>query len=81
MPSVTATGTIAIQVEDFNDHCPKLTSNVKSMCSTSNAVTVSAVDEDVDPNSAPFTFLVLPEGTTGKWSVEHLNGKGTGEAF
>ena len=81
MPSVTATGTIAIQVEDFNDHCPKLTSNVESMCTTADAVTVSAVDEDADPNSAPFTFLILPEGTKGKWVAEHLNGKGTRMVF
>ncbi|CAL8307288.1 unnamed protein product [Lota lota] len=73
MPSVTATGTIAIQVEDFNDHCPTLTSNVETMCTTANAFTVSAVDEDAFPNSAPFHFFILPEGTQGKWDVEHLN--------
>ncbi|KAG5849882.1 hypothetical protein ANANG_G00076400 [Anguilla anguilla] len=32
MPSKTATGTIAIQVEDYNDHCPTLTTTSQSMC-------------------------------------------------
>uniref|UniRef100_A0A667Y0G7 Desmoglein 2 n=1 Tax=Myripristis murdjan TaxID=586833 RepID=A0A667Y0G7_9TELE len=73
MPSKTATGTIAIQVEDFNDQCPKLTSHVQSMCTTADAVTVTAVDEDAFPNGAPFTFTVIPEETKGKWKVENLN--------
>uniref|UniRef100_A0A672T554 Desmoglein-2-like n=1 Tax=Sinocyclocheilus grahami TaxID=75366 RepID=A0A672T554_SINGR len=73
LPSKTATGTIAIQVEDFNDHCPTLTSKVKTLCTDKDAVLVTAVDEDAPPNGAPFTFNVVPEGTKGKWTVEHLN--------
>ncbi|KAK2836046.1 hypothetical protein Q5P01_016530 [Channa striata] len=73
MPDKTATGTIAIQVEDFNDHCPTLTSNVQSMCTTDDAVIVNAVDEDTYPNGPPFDFAIIPEGTQGKWQVEHLN--------
>lgn len=73
MPSKTATGTIAIQVEDFNDHCPTLSSNVQTLCTDKDAVFVTAVDEDVPPNGAPFTFSV-PEDTKGKWTVEHFNG-------
>ncbi|KAM9364916.1 desmoglein-2.1-like [Pholidichthys leucotaenia] len=73
LPARTATGTIAIQVEDFNDHCPKLISDVHQMCTTADAVIVKAKDEDADPNGAPFTFDIIPEGTTGKWKVEHLS--------
>ncbi|XP_071393559.1 desmoglein-2.1-like [Centroberyx affinis] len=73
IPFKTATGTIAIEVEDFNDHCPTLTSNVQTMCTTVDTVTVSAEDEDAFPNSAPFSFYIVPEGTKGKWVVEHLN--------
>ncbi|XP_067274613.1 desmoglein-2.1-like [Pseudorasbora parva] len=72
-PSKTATGTIAIQVEDFNDHCPTLLSKVLRHCTDKDAVLVTAVDEDAPPNGAPFTFNVVPEGTKGKWSIEHLN--------
>lgn len=74
MPSKTATGTIAIQVEDFNDHCPTLTSKVQTLCTDKQVVLVTAVDEDADPNGAPFTFNVVQDKTKGKWVVEHLNG-------
>ncbi|XP_067274602.1 desmoglein-2.1-like [Pseudorasbora parva] len=74
-PSKMATGTIAIQVEDFNDHCPTLLSKVQTLCTDKDAVLVTAVDEDAPPNGAPFTFNVVPEGTKGKWSIEHLNEK------
>lgn len=74
MPSKTATGTVAIQVEDFNDHCPTLTNKTQTMCTTAEVVYATAEDKDVFPNAGPFTFIVMPEGTDGKWSVEHLNG-------
>nr|XP_046248064.1 desmoglein-2-like [Scatophagus argus] len=69
-PAKTATGTIAVQVEDFNDHCPTLTSNIQTMCTTDNSVIVNAKDEDVFPNGPPFDFAIISEG---KWQVEHLN--------
>ncbi|XP_034744736.1 desmoglein-2-like isoform X3 [Etheostoma cragini] len=72
-PSKTATGTIAIQVEDFNDHCPKLTSTVQTMCLEDNVIYVTAVDEDKFPNSAPFEFTVIQGSSKGGWTVEHLN--------
>lgn len=75
MPAQTATGTIAIQVEDFNDNCPTLTSNIHTMCTTADSVIVNAKDEDVYPNGPPFEFTIIPEGTEGKWKVEHLNGE------
>uniref|UniRef100_A0A674MY22 Desmoglein-2-like n=1 Tax=Takifugu rubripes TaxID=31033 RepID=A0A674MY22_TAKRU len=73
MPSKTATGTIAIQVEDFNDHCPTLTSTTETMCHWDNFVYVTAKDEDDFPNSAPFDFTVIEESSKGKWVVEPLN--------
>ncbi|XP_060773614.1 desmoglein-2.1-like [Neoarius graeffei] len=73
MPSKTATGTVAIQVEDFNDHCPTLPDPKQTMCTTQEVLYVTAEDKDDFPNAGPFTFTVLPEGTDGKWSVEHLN--------
>lgn len=75
MPSKTATGTIAIQVEDFNDHCPTLTSTTETMCHWDNFVYVTAKDEDDFPNSAPFDFTVIEESSKGKWVVEPLNGR------
>lgn len=75
MPGQTATGTVAIQVEDFNDHCPHLTNDTQKMCTTNEVLYVTAEDKDSFPNAGPFSFAVIPEGTDGKWSVEHLNGR------
>ncbi|XP_061654604.1 desmoglein-2-like protein [Phyllopteryx taeniolatus] len=71
--SKTATGTIAIQVQDFNDHCPRVTTTSHTMCYGENVIYVTAVDEDRFPNSAPFEFTMSSTGSQGKWSVEHLN--------
>ncbi|XP_060939730.1 desmoglein-2-like protein [Limanda limanda] len=72
-PSKTATGTIAIQVEDFNDHCPKLTTTAQTLCLEENVIYATAVDEDDFPNSAPFEFTVIGEEIRQKWTVEHFN--------
>uniref|UniRef100_A0A3P8U4L9 Si:ch73-74h11.1 n=1 Tax=Amphiprion percula TaxID=161767 RepID=A0A3P8U4L9_AMPPE len=63
MPSKTATGTIAIQVKDSNDHCPTLTTTHSDLCSDEKTVIVTGFDEDDSPNGAPFTFRIIPEGT------------------
>ncbi|KAG7525885.1 desmoglein-2-like [Solea senegalensis] len=72
-PAKTATGTVAIQVEDFNDHCPKLTATTQTMCLHDKVIYVTAVDEDEFPNSAPFEFSVIDGSDKGKWTVEHHN--------
>lgn len=74
LPSKTATGTIAIQVEDFNDHCPELTTKTQNMCFDDTFIYVTAVDKDEFPNSAPFHFTVIGDNKQ-KWTVEPLNGK------
>lgn len=74
MPSKTATGTIAIHVNDSNDHCPTLTTIHSSLCSDGKTVFVTGFDDDVSPNSAPFTFRIIPDGTRGSWAVEVING-------
>lgn len=79
--SKTATGTIAIQVEDFNDHCPKLTTTIQTMCLEDNVIYATAVDEDKFPNSAPFEFTVIQGSSKGGWTVEYLNGKVTIRAW
>ncbi|XP_019734725.1 desmoglein-2-like isoform X5 [Hippocampus comes] len=71
--SKTATGTIAIQVKDFNDNCPRVTTTSHTMCFGENVIYVTAVDKDEFPNSAPFEFTVHSTSSQGKWSVEHLN--------
>ncbi|XP_028834155.1 desmoglein-2-like [Denticeps clupeoides] len=73
LPAKTATGTIAIQVEDYNDHCPTLTRPAQTVCYGDSAVYVTAVDEDAFPNGAPFEFRVDTTSTKEKWTIERLN--------
>lgn len=72
IPATNITGTIAIQVKNYNDHCPKLTRD--TICTTNSAFIINAEDKDAFPNSASFEFTIIPEGTEGKWQVEHFNG-------
>ncbi|XP_077098171.1 desmoglein-2-like protein [Siphateles boraxobius] len=69
----TATGTIAIQVKDFNDHCPVLIHQSQRLCHEEHVVYVTARDEDHFPNGAPFGFKVDIKRTKESWHVEHLN--------
>lgn len=75
MPAKTATGTIAIQVNDSNDHCPTLTTTHSNLCSDGKTIFVTGFDEDASPNAAPLTFRIIPDGTQGSWDVEVINGK------
>ncbi|XP_057189773.1 desmoglein-2-like protein isoform X2 [Triplophysa rosa] len=70
LPAKTATGTIAIQVEDFNDHCPILSSPSQTLCYGEHAVHVTAEDRDHYPNAEPFDFTVT---SPGSWSVQRVN--------
>ncbi|KAM8727098.1 desmoglein-2-like protein [Acanthopagrus schlegelii] len=72
-PSKTATGTIAIQVEDFNDHCPELTAKTQTMCLGDNVAYLTATDRDEFPNAAPFDFTLIHELSKGRWQMEPLN--------
>ncbi|XP_060769683.1 desmoglein-2-like protein [Neoarius graeffei] len=72
-PAKTATGTLAIQVQDFNDHCPVLTSSVETLCYGKKVMYVTAMDEDRYPNAEPFQFTVVTKETKENWNVERLN--------
>ncbi|KAF4088863.1 hypothetical protein AMELA_G00059550 [Ameiurus melas] len=69
----TATGTIAIQVEDFNDHCPILKSSVETLCYGNSVVYVTATDGDNFPNAEPFEFRLVTKDTKEKWISERVN--------
>ncbi|XP_038133598.1 desmoglein-2-like isoform X1 [Cyprinodon tularosa] len=73
MPAKTATGTIAIEVQPYNDHCPKLTTDLMLMCTSENRLIVNAEDEDAFPFAAPFNFSIDPDGTQGSWQVKQYN--------
>uniref|UniRef100_A0A673NI35 Si:ch73-74h11.1 n=1 Tax=Sinocyclocheilus rhinocerous TaxID=307959 RepID=A0A673NI35_9TELE len=74
VPTKTATGTIALKVEDSNDHCPTLTSTYHQTCDNNKVVNVTAFDEDADPNGAPYQFVLIEEESVGKWEMVPING-------
>ncbi|XP_032421120.1 desmoglein-2-like [Xiphophorus hellerii] len=73
IPAKTATGTIAIQVEDHNDHCPQLTSTAQTACFGENVIYVTAKDKDLYPNAQPFTFDLIQVDSKDKWILEPFN--------
>lgn len=75
VPPKVATGTIALKVQDSNDHCPELTSTYQSTCSDNNVIHVTAFDEDAHPNAEPYKFVLIEEETRGKWEMVPINGK------
>ncbi|KAL2089416.1 hypothetical protein ACEWY4_014104 [Coilia grayii] len=71
MPTQTATGTIALNVEDTNDNCPRLTSHVQYLCSDiTKVVNVTAEDLDAHPNGPPLQFDLLEESQGMKWRLQ-----------
>jgi len=75
MPIKTATGTIAIHVEDSNDNCPVLTSTQEYLCSGTELFNVTAEDIDANPNGAPLKFTLVSEESMGAWRVEEISGE------
>ncbi|KAM3928143.1 desmoglein-2 [Leptodactylus fuscus] len=71
IPGKTATGTIAIDVEDVNDNCPVLVNPVQTVCKNAPFINVTATDADGFPNGAPLKFTVVddPAGNTKLWSI------------
>ncbi|XP_064410253.1 desmoglein-2 [Latimeria chalumnae] len=70
-PAKTATGTILLNIEDVNDHCPTIVNMAPHMCKNAGRINVTAVDEDADPNAGPFTFHIVdePKGNADKWEI------------
>ncbi|XP_062424138.1 desmoglein-2-like [Rhea pennata] len=73
-PRKTVTGTVIIQIEDVNDNCPVIEYPVRTVCSDTKLIDVTATDLDSYPNSAPFSFTLLePEEKTKNWIIGSRN--------
>ncbi|KAG7330518.1 hypothetical protein KOW79_006740 [Hemibagrus wyckioides] len=70
----TATGTLAIHVEDINDNVPILNSSSETLCYGDSVVYVTATDKDYFPYAEPFSFMLVTNGTKENWSFENING-------
>uniref|UniRef100_A0A8C5M9X8 Desmoglein 2 n=1 Tax=Leptobrachium leishanense TaxID=445787 RepID=A0A8C5M9X8_9ANUR len=75
LPGKTATGTIAIEVEDENDNCPTLVEPTQTVCDSAPFINVTAVDLDAYPNGSPFKFTVVdePVGFAKLWTIGEKN--------
>ncbi|XP_040289294.1 desmoglein-2 isoform X2 [Bufo bufo] len=71
IPGKTATGTIAIEVEDVNDNCPVLVNPDQTVCNNVPFINLTAMDPDGFPNGAPLKFTIVdePAGSAKMWSI------------
>nr|XP_008534199.1 PREDICTED: desmoglein-3 [Equus przewalskii] len=71
----TSTGTIYVKVPDFNENCPTIVLEKKTICSSSPSVIVSARALDNDKYTGPYTFSLeeQPVKLPVVWSITTLN--------
>uniref|UniRef100_A0A3Q3K7B2 Cadherin domain-containing protein n=1 Tax=Monopterus albus TaxID=43700 RepID=A0A3Q3K7B2_MONAL len=72
---VSNTATVAITLKETNDFPPQLFPLSGSVCQgagRSSRLVVTAVDEDLPPHAAPFTFEI-PDDLSTNWTVIQVN--------
>uniref|UniRef100_A0A5F8GV57 Desmoglein 4 n=1 Tax=Monodelphis domestica TaxID=13616 RepID=A0A5F8GV57_MONDO len=69
----TATGTICVEVPDFNDFCPVIFSDSRHICLTSPSIMISTRENSF---GSPFTYCIAdqPPGTADVWDIRSTNG-------
>ncbi|XP_009283940.1 PREDICTED: desmoglein-4-like [Aptenodytes forsteri] len=68
----TATGTIVLSIQDINDNCPTINTELRKVCMHSPSVIITAKDRDGDPYGPPFTFSIHGEPQT-TWIIRSIN--------
>lgn len=75
---VSTTATVILTLKETNDFPPQLYPVSGSVCRDTgpqgSGLVVTAVDEDLPPQSSPFTFE-LPDDQFINWTVIQVNGK------
>lgn len=75
---VSTTATVAITLKETNDFAPQLFPLSGSVCRDAgrmnSGLVVTAVDEDLPPHAAPFTFE-MPDDLSINWTVIQVNSK------
>ncbi|XP_030581988.1 cadherin-15 [Archocentrus centrarchus] len=73
---VSATATVAITVRETNDFPPQISPLSGFVCGgasrSSSGLVLSAVDEDLPPQAAPFVFEILDELSVN-WTITQVN--------
>ncbi|KAM6210784.1 desmoglein-4-like [Sarcoramphus papa] len=72
VPRHTATGTIVLSIQDINDNCPTINTELRKVCMHSPSVIITAKAMDGDAYSLPFTFSIHGEPQT-TWIIRSIN--------
>lgn len=75
---MSGTGTLQIYLLDINDNAPQVHPKEATTCETlqPNAINITAVDPDIDPNAGPFAFELpdTPASIKRNWTIVRISG-------
>ncbi|XP_066537158.1 cadherin-2-like [Hoplias malabaricus] len=78
IPPASGTGTLQILLRDINDNAPHVFPHQTEMCEKPdpNAINITALDGDLNPNAGPFAFELppVPSDVRRNWTLTRLNG-------
>ncbi|NXC12838.1 CADH2 protein, partial [Corythaeola cristata] len=78
IPPMSGTGTLQIHLLDINDNAPQVNPKEATTCETlqPNAINITAVDPDIDPNAGPFAFELpdTPASIKRNWTIVRISG-------
>lgn len=74
-----ATATLEVTLWETNDYPPVLIPSGGTVCSDRDrdklGLLLSAVDQDMSPQSDPFSFYIVDQNVAANWTIITLNGK------
>ncbi|KAK1172845.1 cadherin-2-like, partial [Acipenser oxyrinchus oxyrinchus] len=78
VPPASGTGTLQILLMDINDNAPHVFPEEAEICEKPepNAINITAIDRDIDPNAGPFAFELpyKPFDVKKNWTITRLSG-------
>uniref|UniRef100_A0A8C9T7V3 Cadherin 2 n=1 Tax=Scleropages formosus TaxID=113540 RepID=A0A8C9T7V3_SCLFO len=78
IPPASGTGTLQILLLDINDNAPHVFPQEAEVCEKPepNAINITAVDADLNPNAGPFAFELAsrPSDVRRNWTLTRLSG-------
>lgn len=79
IPPASGTGTLQIFLLDINDNAPKVFPQETEICQKPepNAINITALDEDLNPNAGPFAFELAhkPSDVRRNWTITRISGE------
>lgn len=78
IPPMSGTGTLQIILLDINDNAPEVYPQEAEICErpNPNAINITALDADINPNAGPFAFELpyRPTDIRKNWTITRLSG-------